>query len=163
MHGEAPEVRGFDDADKEKCWIADRIGQLVDSGIATKDIAVVARTKRIRDRVGEAVQARGIAVLALEYQQSDNRELQGVRLATMHRVKGLEFRYVFIAGVNDGVIPLAAAIGSTEDPVETRDSDLNERALLHVSATRAIQRLFVSYSGAGSPYIVATRDRVADR
>ena len=35
-----------------------------------------------------------------------NREGQGVRLATMHRVKGLEFPVMILAGVNASVLPL---------------------------------------------------------
>jgi superfamily I DNA/RNA helicase len=69
----------------------------------------------------------------------------------MHRVKGLEFQYIFIAGVNDGVIPLKRLL--TEDPVEKRDYDFNERALLHVAATRAIKGLYVTASNQPSPYI----------
>ena len=59
-------------------------------------------------------------------------------MATMHRIKGLEFQYVFLAGINDGVVPEVKAIAS-DDPVEQRDALFNERALLHVAATRAVK------------------------
>ena len=64
----------------------------------------------------------------------------------MHRIKGLEFPYVFLAGINDGVVPEMKAL-MTEDPVELRDAIFNERALLHVAATRAVKGLFVSSHG----------------
>jgi superfamily I DNA/RNA helicase len=39
---------------------------------------------------------------------------------------------------------------ASDDPVEQRDALFNERALLHVAATRAIKGLFVSSSGVPS-------------
>lgn len=58
-----------------------------------------------------------------------------VKLMTLHASKGLEFPVVFIAGVNDGVIPI------TRD-----DSDIEEeRRLLYVGMTRAKKRLFLCY------------------
>ena len=42
---------------------------------------------------------------------------------------------------------------STEDATEQRASELSERALLHVSATRAIKGLVVTYYGAPSPFL----------
>jgi len=155
LHGRKPEVRGFASQEAEHQWIIDQIKTLTESGIETQDICVVARTRRLRDQTGEAIANAGLKTCTLEQQQSDNRAVDGVRLATMHCVKGLEFHYMFIAGANDGVIPLRQAMSGTEDPVEARQSDLNERALLHVSATRAIRQLFVSSSGEPSPYIAS--------
>ncbi|EAX3682265.1 ATP-dependent helicase, partial [Salmonella enterica] len=79
----------------------------------------------------------------------DSDQRPGVRMATMHRIKGLEFQYVFLAGINDGVVPEVKAI-SSDDPVEQRDALFNERALLHVAATRAVKGLFVSSYGVPS-------------
>ena len=45
------------------------------------------------------------------------------------------------------------AMESTEDATEQRASELSERALLHVSATRAIKGLVVTYYGAPSPFL----------
>ena len=44
---------------------------------------------------------------------------------------------------------------ASDDPVEQRDALFNERALLHVAATRAVKGLFVSSSGVPSPLLVA--------
>ena len=71
----------------------------------------------------------------------------------MHRIKGLEFRVVFLAGVNDGVIPLKYSLGSTDDPVEQRARELEERALFHVAGTRAVNGLYVTWHGEPSEYL----------
>jgi superfamily I DNA/RNA helicase len=69
-------------------------------------------------------------------------------------VKGLEFHYVFITSVNEGLVPLDYATSGTEDPVELRLRSLNERALFHVACTRAVKQLYVSSSGEISSYLV---------
>ena len=65
----------------------------------------------------------------------------------MHRVKGLEFRVVFITGADAGA--QAAGDAQTEDPVERKAAELTERSLLYVAASRARDALFVT--GAGEP------------
>src|SRR5699024_5494740 len=65
---------------------------------------------------------------------------------TMHRAKGTEFRNVIImhAGGDDIPSPLNARF-QPEDYVA--DFKLSERSLLYVAATRASDRLAVTYSG----------------
>jgi superfamily I DNA/RNA helicase len=53
----------------------------------------------------------------------------GVRLATMHRMKGLEFQHALLANVSHCVMPLAAAVAS-EDPTTQAASLQQERCLL---------------------------------
>ncbi len=61
-----------------------------------------------------------------------------VRLMSLHGAKGLEFRYVFIIGLEDGTLPHEASIE------EGRLDE--ERRLLYVGITRAKEQLWLSYS-----------------
>jgi DNA helicase II / ATP-dependent DNA helicase PcrA len=61
----------------------------------------------------------------------------GVSVMTLHSAKGLEFEAVFVAGLEDGLLPHFNAQG-TEDDVE------EERRLLYVGMTRARERLYLS-------------------
>ncbi len=70
-----------------------------------------------------------------------------VKLMTVHTAKGLEFPYVFLCGMNEGIFPSRKT--RTEAAME------EERRLAFVAVTRAQQRLYLSESGGrnfdGSP------------
>ena len=61
----------------------------------------------------------------------------GVILTTMHSSKGLEFDYVFIVGVNEGILPYQISDDSKSDIEE-------ERRLFYVAITRAKNNLLIS-------------------
>lgn len=153
FHGQPPVVRLCPDFNEEVDFIRDEIALLSKEDVPLKAICVVARTKHLRDRYADALRQADLTVQLLDGDSSDDEQVEGVRLATLHRVKGLEFQYVFLAGINRGVVPLPF-IQHTADPVELRDNEFNERALLHVAATRAVKGLYVSCGGEPSPYLV---------
>ncbi|WP_307816819.1 3'-5' exonuclease [Micromonospora fiedleri] len=81
-------------------------------------------------------------------------EVDGVRLATMHAMKGLEFRCVAIVGVTSRAVPFAKEVTPPEVDQVQHDNDLlRERCLLFVASTRAREALHVSWSGAPSPFL----------
>jgi len=62
-----------------------------------------------------------------------------VSLMTMHNAKGLEFPYVFIVGVEDGLIPHRNSMDTPGDIEE-------ERRLFYVAMTRTMKELSISYA-----------------
>lgn len=66
-------------------------------------------------------------------------EAKAVTLMTAHNAKGLEFPVVFIAGMEDGLFPLARAF---DEP----DTLEEERRLFYVAITRAERKLFISHA-----------------
>lgn len=150
MRGKAPEIKIFSNQQEEITYIANTIKVLIASGVATKDICVVVKTRTLRDKYIEILNYKGIETITLDNQAPDN-QLEGVRVSTVYRIKGLEFGYVFLAAINEEHFSLNEQI--TADPVEKRDREFNQRALLHVAATRAIKELHVTCSNKISPLI----------
>ncbi|MCB0149008.1 MAG: hypothetical protein KDE01_15320, partial [Caldilineaceae bacterium] len=96
-------------AAEEMAFVLGEIGTLREA-VELERICIVARSHRyLRDEILPAVRAAGIPFLLLEADTPDYAG-SGVRLATMHRVKGLEFEHVFIAGMRAGVMPPAWAV-----------------------------------------------------
>lgn len=67
------------------------------------------------------------------------RNQNGVRLMTLHQAKGLEFPYVFIAGVEEGILPHSRSL---DDMFQLEE----ERRLFYVGITRAREELFITYT-----------------
>ena len=72
-----------------------------------------------------------------------------VTLATVHAVKGLEFKCVFIVGLEENIMPVSRATGNTEDMEE-------ERRLMYVAITRAKKNLYLTRSK--SRYLYGRRE-----
>jgi DNA helicase-2/ATP-dependent DNA helicase PcrA len=74
--------------------------------------------------------------LVMDIDMWDDRK-EAVSLMTLHNAKGLEFPIVFIAGVEEGLIPHHTSF-------EDQDELEEERRLFYVGLTRAMERVFVS-------------------
>jgi len=79
----------------------------------------------------------------------------GVKLMTIHSAKGLEFPYVFICGLTEGIFPNKRAMN--ERKIEGLEE---ERRLMYVAMTRAENKLFLTESeGVGAFGIKKTPSR----
>ena len=65
----------------------------------------------------------------------------GVKLMTVHASKGLEFKYVFITGLEDGLFP-----HQRYNEVKNNEDSEEERRLFYVAVTRAKEKLFLSFA-----------------
>ena len=84
--------------------------------------------------------------ITLDTEREEEEENQGdaVTLITMHSCKGLEFRHVFIVGLEDGLLPhsRSKAEGTLDE----------ERRLFYVAITRAMETLTLSHCGGRKKY-----------
>ncbi|MGM0443174.1 MAG: ATP-dependent helicase [Fibrobacterota bacterium] len=76
--------------------------------------------------------------ITLASDADDVDDAQTVKLMTLHTSKGLEFQEVYVAGVEDGLLPSMQSVNDFDRMEE-------ERRLLYVGATRAKERLVCSY------------------
>lgn len=151
--GQQPRLQGFDSEQQEAEFVAAEVHHLLGEGIRSKDICVVARTVTQLKPVIRTLADKGLHTYTISRDASENTTVDGVRVANMHRIKGLEFKVVFLVGIRDGVVPFDIAMSGTIDPVELRARELNERALLHVAATRAVHSLYITWHGKASYFV----------
>ncbi|MCX6731484.1 MAG: ATP-binding domain-containing protein, partial [Candidatus Parcubacteria bacterium] len=79
-------------------------------------------------------------IVLMAEQDSFDKKKDNVRLMTVHSAKGLEFEYVFIVGLEEGLFPHSRAGDGSEDEKE------EERRLFYVALTRAKEKVFLSFS-----------------
>lgn len=72
-------------------------------------------------------------------QLAKNGKANAVTLMTLHSAKGLEFPYVFMVGMEEGIFPHSRSLMEKDELEE-------ERRLCYVGITRAKERLFMTYS-----------------
>ena len=122
LHGVRPEVEGFPGAREENAAIV----------------------RWVKQRIAAALAKAGVPADEITSKQ-DPGEHQ-VHCATMHRVKGLEYRVMVLANVSDGVVPPKHVEQLRHvDPAEYEREVQRERALVFVSATRARDEALVTW------------------
>ena len=72
-------------------------------------------------------------------------KINKVKLMTVHAAKGLEFKYVFITGLEDGLFPHQRDSYTSAGRKNAEDSE-EERRLFYVALTRAKEKLFLSFA-----------------
>jgi superfamily I DNA/RNA helicase/mRNA-degrading endonuclease RelE of RelBE toxin-antitoxin system len=154
LNGPVPEVQGFANASKEADGVSKWLKTVLAAGYKPRDIAIFARTDGVlRDRAEPALLKAGLTSHQLSDDQAPS--TTDASLGTMHRAKGLEFKVVVVMGCDADLMPLKYA---QKDVVDDADRELlveQERHLVYVAATRARERLLISYSGKPSRLIPA--------
>ncbi len=122
-----------------------------DEGIAKR-----ANLDEFINSVDEHVRMNGAVSLSEYLQQitlySDTDDMDDgdyVTLATIHAVKGLEYKCVFLVGLEENLMPISRAIDNEEALEE-------ERRLMYVAITRARERLYLTRSK--SRYLYGKRE-----
>ena len=90
------------------------------------------KNKKLEDFLQE------ISLMTDQDKEDDSNE-EYISLMTIHMAKGLEFSVVFIVGVEEDLFPSQMMISSREDLEE-------ERRLFYVAITRAMKKLYLTYS-----------------
>lgn len=150
MHGTPPTVLTCDTFSKAIASIIDFIKADADH---VNQTCLVTRRKSDLGQYDAALKEKGIQTYQIRRSEADDREKPGLRLATMHRVKGLEFDRMIIAHVNDGVVPLLTGESESEDMGVRDEAESRERALFYVACTRAKRALLITSGGKASAWI----------
>lgn len=78
-------------------------------------------------------------MLVTDQDKQEDEDFEKVTLMTCHAAKGLEFKHVYVVGVEEELLPSAMAMSSAEDVEE-------ERRLMYVAMTRAKETCVLTYA-----------------
>ncbi|MET9953428.1 UvrD-helicase domain-containing protein [Streptomyces sp. NPDC006339] len=149
--GAVPQLGGASSKAEEIAGLVSRIAEWTCSGVEPHEIGVAVRYLQLGRDIAAALEQSGQRATVLGSSPATG---EGVRIGTMHRMKGLEFRCVAVAGVNDGVVPMQSAVTAEDvDLQQHREDMLGELSLLFVACTRAREALHVSWHGTPSPFL----------
>ncbi|MFZ1728860.1 MAG: UvrD-helicase domain-containing protein [Bacteroidota bacterium] len=155
MHGDPPVYQHCASFKEEIEFLRDILQELKAEQGNYGNACMVLRTNKMTERYIGALEMVDITIHPLGRDGIDDREHKGLRVATMHRVKGLEFDYMIIAGINAQSMPLKWAVDGASDDVGRHQVELMERSLLYVAATRAKKQVYISGSGKESGMLAA--------
>lgn len=81
------------------------------------------------------------SLMISEEKKKDKNEEPKIRLMTVHASKGLEFKHVFVTGLEDGLFP-----HERQNERNSGEDREEERRLFYVAITRAKEKLFLSFA-----------------
>lgn len=156
--GPPPLYRTFRWCEDEADFIGATVADLLDSGCAAADIAILVRLYELIPPLAAALARRGIPVAETSGQPAP----ASVHLTTIHAAKGREFHAVIVAGLVEGVLP---RLMPEMDRAAVGQELALARRQLYVAMTRARERLWLTASEGppsrflaeiGVPSLVAT-------
>ena len=153
-HGPNPMVKSFENYEDEVNFIDSYIKELKQEDENSR-ICIVARTQKIIDSYNSYFTDKNISTVKISRNTKDSISNNEIRLATMHRVKGLDFDHVIIASMNDGIVPLNIDDKSEEQQIED-EKLLREKSIVFVAATRAKKSLLITSYGDKSSFLITS-------
>ena len=131
---------------------------ITSSKIPGNDIFVLARTNRQLNELSNLMKLKRIdhIVRSDEMKRSITAKENDITLATVHSIKGLEAKLVFVIGCSSNNFPCKGS----EHPViemvkvDEYDKEEEERRLFYVAMSRAKESLYLSYSGKNPTYFI---------
>lgn len=148
--GNTPNYQVFPGPEQEAKALVEQLRAWKELGVPWEDMCIVARlNKAVYGRYPAILDEAGIPFVKIQ-KDSSERLGEGVRIASMHRVKGLEFPRVVIVSAQKSVI---AAKKKFADPRAKELYLEGERKLLYVASTRARDELVLMGYGKASPLI----------
>jgi len=154
VHGEVPVVKGFPTLEAELTFLQQTLRDIQAEDPNLSGVCLVVRTNALVDTFEAALTQADIPVKRIHRNQPDNPLESGIRIGTMHRVKGLQFNYVFLPSLNASILPLQHGLDECADQAAQDHFITGERCLLHVAATRAKKQVIASYHGQPSSLLL---------
>lgn len=152
FHGNQPQYTVFHSKDQEVQHVISEIEYLLEGKYKPEEIAITSRTKNALKEFRTELHLKNIPYN--EYEQGNKVGHQnGVNLLTFHNIKGLEFKQVFLVDVNNRTCPKHFEALDNYSYTEKANYYKNEKSLLYVAVSRAIQRVEITGIGIRSELV----------
>ena len=140
-NGLQPEVQHFAKNSQEEAYIVKTLKSwLQENGVQPSHICLTTRNPwELEKRYKPLLEQNDIPVVRLDKDTPESELPAGIRVGTMHRMKGLEFPRVLLAGYSPG----SPHKSEHPDQASKADREQRERSLVYVAATRARDLLTV--------------------
>jgi len=153
--GSRIKIKDFASEDAERKFV---VRKILDSEIPRNEIFVLARTNRQLIELSQILKKRGIphVVKTDEVRKPKDVTEEDVTLATVHAIKGLEAKKVFVIGCNEQNFPCKASDHPVIEMVKNDNYDKHEeeKRLFYVAISRAKEILYLTYSGKKPTYFI---------
>jgi len=143
FNGPEPLIVLARDETEEATKVGAYLASCLADGMVPSDLAILVRSH------GQLSRARAAADKA----GAESAPTPGIKIASMHDAKGLEFRAVAVMACDDDIIPDGERIASIGDQAELEAVYESERHLLYVACTRPRDRLMISAIKPGSEFL----------
>jgi mRNA-degrading endonuclease RelE of RelBE toxin-antitoxin system len=147
LSGPKPEYKVADSKEEEYNNILSFINECIEAGIKYKEIAIACYFKDSLKSYQSLLHNSKIPYQNLAGNGICDKD--GIVLSTLHNMKGLEFKSVIIADVNDSTYRFVPANMDQTDKVLMNSFEKSKRSLYYVAITRAMQRVLIV--GTGTP------------
>ena len=140
--GPQPQIENLKSEQDHWDKLVQRIRNLLDQDVPARSICVVARTNSILDKTKNQLEQNNIPIKELRRRVADEGAENQIRICTAHRVKGLEFDFIFVVHCNLDTFPVSTVVRQLDQSEQEREL-VRERSLLYVASSRAKKELVV--------------------
>lgn len=144
MHGKKPTYVVYPSKEEEMKAISSIIDSCITNGFEYKDIIVATYMKKSLGFIRTLLHERNIRYTEIGKNHGDS---DGIVLSTFHNMKGLESKVVILADVSKDTYPWHPGNWMSYSASEKRAFDKEQKALLYMAQTRAIQLVYITGRG----------------
>lgn len=145
--GHPPIYKYFRTKEKQLEFLVNEIN-ILRNDYEYSNICIVAKEKRLIDNAFQYLESQKIPCEILNQNEPDF-DSDRAKLTTIHSIKGLEFKVIFLIDLNEGVIPNNTLYEMDDE----NNYESDERKLLYVGMTRANELLYMSSVNKPSKFI----------
>lgn len=135
--GNEPVIKQCESFDSEILEITQHINSLIEQGAKENEICIALRTNVLVEEYFDSLRNQNFDLFRIDKDHNDNENIPGVRISTMHRIKGLEFSHMILPSLDHETMPYKHILDKTNNEQEKEYILKLEKSLLYVVLTRA--------------------------